>query len=62
VTGLVVYDYEDRRQEFIKACLPDLAAGNLKQLEDVSEGIASAPAAFCRLMHGENYGKVIIAF
>jgi len=62
VTGLVVYDYEDRRQEFIEACLPDLTAGNLLQLEDISEGIASAPAAFCRLMRGENYGKALVAF
>lgn len=61
VTGLVVYDYEARREEFIEANLQDLQAGQLTQLEDVSEGIASAPAAFCRLMRGENFGKVIIS-
>jgi NADPH-dependent curcumin reductase CurA len=62
VTGLVVYDYEQRRGEFIEDCLPDLEAGRLSQLEDVSKGIAAAPAAFCRLMRGENFGKVIVAF
>ena len=62
ITGLVVYDYEDRRQEFIEANLPDLEAGRLKQLEDISEGIESAPAAFCRLMRGENFGKVVVSF
>ena len=62
VTGLVVYDYEHRRDEFIDACLPDLEAGKLKQPEDVSQGIDSAPAAFCRLMRGENFGKVIVEF
>jgi NADPH-dependent curcumin reductase CurA len=62
VTGLVVYDYESRREEFVSACLPDLKAGRLKQLEDISVGIESAPGAFCRLMHGENFGKVIVSF
>jgi len=62
VTGLVVYDYESRRQEFIEACLPDLKTGAIKQLEDVSIGIESAPAAFCRLMRGENFGKAIVSY
>jgi NADPH-dependent curcumin reductase CurA len=26
----------------------------------VSEGLASAPAAFCRLMRGENFGKTLV--
>jgi hypothetical protein len=62
VTGLVVYDYEARRDEFITTCLPELQAGTLKQLEDISTGIESAPAAFCRLMRGENFGKMVVAF
>lgn len=61
VTGLVVYDYEDRREEFVRQCLPDLEAGRLRQREDLSHGLDSAPAAFCRLMRGENFGKVIVA-
>jgi NADPH-dependent curcumin reductase CurA len=62
ITGLVVYDFETRRDEFIATCLPDLQAGVLKQLEDISVGIESAPAAFCRLMRGENFGKAIVSF
>ena len=61
VHGLVVYDFESRRDEFIAACLPDLKSGKLKQREDTSQGIESAPEAFCRLMRGENFGKVIVA-
>ncbi|MEQ5805894.1 NADP-dependent oxidoreductase [Alteromonas sp. NFXS44] len=60
VTGLVVYDYEPRRAEFVEYCLPHYLDGKLKTFEDVSQGIASAPDAFCRLMRGENTGKVII--
>jgi len=61
VYGLVVYDYESQREEFIQACMPDLVAGKLHQREDVSHGIESAPDAFCRLMNGQNFGKAIVA-
>lgn len=60
VKGLVVYDFESRREEFIRACLPHLERGELFQREDISDGLDSAPEAFCRLMRGENFGKVIV--
>jgi NADPH-dependent curcumin reductase CurA len=62
VYGLVVYDFEHRRDEFIQACLPDLKAGKLFQHEEINQGIESAATAFCRLMRGENFGKVLVAF
>jgi len=61
VSGLVVYDYEARRTEYIRSCVPLLRAGRIHQREDVSHGLASAPGAFRRLMLGENFGKSIIA-
>ena len=61
VSGLVVYDYEDRREEYIRECLPLLRAGKIHQREDISEGLESAPDAFCRLMLGKNFGKVVVA-
>ncbi len=60
VYGLVVYDFEDRRDEFLAEALPLFREGRLKGHEDMSEGIASAPEAFCRLMRGENQGKVVV--
>jgi NADPH-dependent curcumin reductase CurA len=60
IYGLVVYDFEARRHEFIEACLPYIEAGELSQREDVVRGIASAPAAFCGLMEGANFGKLIV--
>lgn len=60
VYGLVVYDYEPRRQEFIDACSELVNGNKLIMKEDVSVGIESAPAAFSRLMRGENMGKVIV--
>ena len=60
VKGLVVYDFEDRRDEFIQACLPYINDGRISMQEDMSIGIESAPEAFCRLMRGENQGKAIV--
>ena len=60
VSGLVVYDYEPRRDEFIRECLPLVAQGKLRQREDVTVGLENAPAAFHRLMSGRNFGKVIV--
>ena len=61
VSGLVVYDYEARRAAYIRECLPLLRAGKIRQREDISQGLDSAPEAFCRLMRGENFGKPIVA-
>jgi NADPH-dependent curcumin reductase CurA len=36
---------------------PTLRAGKLRYREDISEGIASVPAAFVALMRGDNLGK-----
>ena len=58
--GLVVYDFEPRREEFIQACLPYIQDGRLSMQEDVAIGIEAAPEAFCRLMRGENQGKAIV--
>ena len=62
IYGLVVYDFEPRRREFVDTCLPLLREGKLDQREDMTDGIESAPEAFCRLMHGGNFGKVVVAF
>ena len=62
IYGLVVYDFEPRRREFVDTCLPLLREGKLDQREDMTDGIESAPEAFCRLMHGGNFGKAIVEF
>jgi len=60
VYGLVVYDFEPQRAQFINECLPYIKEGRLKVREDVYQGLANAPQAFCNLMEGSNMGKVII--
>lgn len=62
VFGLVVYDFEPRRKEFVEACLPLVEKGQLTIEEDISVGVEMAPSAFCRLMRGENQGKTLVKF
>lgn len=60
VRGLVVYDFMDQMGDMVDTFLPLIAAGKMKFLEDLSEGIEAAPAAFSRLMAGKNHGKTIV--
>ncbi|GHD07352.1 hypothetical protein GCM10007052_03070 [Halioglobus japonicus] len=57
VYGLVMYDFEGLRQEFLDAVAPLIDAGTLKVPEDRVEGLANAPVLFCKPMRGENRGK-----
>lgn len=60
IEPIIVCDYESRRQEFFDEVLPWHAAGSLAFREDVVDGLAAAPAHFCRLMRGENFGKSLV--
>lgn len=60
VRGLVVYDFMDQMGDMVDTFLPLIKSGNMKFLEDLSEGIEQAPAAFSRLMAGKNHGKTIV--
>ena len=58
--GLVVYDFEHLRDEMIAEHRRLIAAGRLAWREDVTNGLENAPAAFARLMRGENQGKAVV--
>jgi len=60
VKGLVVYDFEHERSSFEREFTPLVEQGKIVGNEEVHRGLASAPAAFCRLMRGDNTGKVIV--
>jgi NADPH-dependent curcumin reductase CurA len=60
IKGLVVYDFEDRRQEFFDQVAPWVTAGLVKFREDRAEGIEQTGAHFARLMRGENFGKSLV--
>lgn len=60
VRGLVVYDHFHRWDAFLHDAGGWLAAGRLHFKEDVTRGLENAPAAFARLMAGQNFGKAIV--
>jgi NADPH-dependent curcumin reductase len=60
VMGLVVYDFEHLRETMLGEHRAMIEAGTLAWREDVTDGLENAPAAFARLMRGENQGKAIV--
>jgi NADPH-dependent curcumin reductase CurA len=60
VKGLVVFDHFHRLPELRRVVGGWIREGKFRYREDASEGLTSAPAAFCRLMRGENFGKTLV--
>jgi NADPH-dependent curcumin reductase CurA len=58
--GIVVQDHLHRLPELEKVAGSWIRAGLFRYREDITEGLASAPEAFCRLMRGESFGKVLV--
>jgi NADPH-dependent curcumin reductase CurA len=59
--GLVVYDFEDKRDALVDLIAPWIAAGTFRINEDRADGIENTGALFARLMAGENFGKALVA-
>lgn len=60
VRGLVVYDHWAEFEQMVKELNAHYKAGRMCYREDVAQGLDQAPAAFCRLMRGENQGKALV--
>ncbi|MDJ0919528.1 MAG: NADP-dependent oxidoreductase [Henriciella sp.] len=60
LSGLVVYDFYPRWDEYIAEAAPWIASGQLKFAEDRAGGLEQAPALFERLMNGKNKGKAVV--
>jgi hypothetical protein len=58
--GLVVYDHMHRMAEMTRVVSGWIREGSFRYREDVTEGLANAPEAFCRLMRGGNFGKSLV--
>ena len=58
--GFIVIDYFDRATEAIAELSGWLKSGQLKQLEDIQEGIENTPKTFLRLFEGKNVGKQLL--
>jgi NADPH-dependent curcumin reductase CurA len=60
IKGLVVFDHLARLPEQNRVVGAWIRDGKFKYREDISDGLAQAPEAFCRLMRGENFGKSLV--
>jgi NADPH-dependent curcumin reductase CurA len=58
--GLVVYDHVQRMAEMSRVVGGWIREGKFHYREDIAEGLAAAPEAFCRLMRGGNFGKALV--
>ncbi len=60
VQGLIVWDYEHLRERFVGEVAGLIRSGEVRYLEDVTDGLENAPAAFIGLLRGANRGKALV--
>ena len=60
VLPLNAYEFEPRREQFLRDAIAWHGEGLLAYKEDVVDGLQSAPAQFCKMMRGENFGVPLI--
>ncbi len=59
--GFIIFDdYAERYGEFVAAMTPLVNDGKIKFREDVVAGLENAPEAFIGLLHGANFGKLVV--
>jgi NADPH-dependent curcumin reductase CurA len=58
--GFIVSDHMDLWPQGLGELAQLVAAGRLKYRETISQGLASAPAAFIGLLQGANFGKQLV--
>jgi NADPH-dependent curcumin reductase CurA len=60
VRGFIVTDHYALYPEFLAEVTPHVAAGEIRFLETVVEGIENMPGAFLGLLDGQNTGKMLV--
>jgi len=58
--GIVVQDHLQRLPELGRVVGSWIRTGLFRYREDITEGLASAPEAYRRLLRGESFGKVLV--
>ena len=60
IEGLLVLDYFDRYQEIYDRLAQWFKDGKLKNKEDISDGLLTAPASLVKILNGLNLGKQLV--
>ncbi|KAL0402785.1 UNVERIFIED_CONTAM: 2-alkenal reductase (NADP(+)-dependent) [Sesamum radiatum] len=58
--GFTVLEYYHLYQKFLDMVLPLIKEGKINYVEDIAEGLESAPAALVGLFYGRNVGKQVV--
>ena len=58
--GFAVFDYYPHYSKFLDTVLPLIRDGKIVYVEDVTNGLESAPSALLRLFSGRNVGKQLV--
>lgn len=58
--GFLVFDHYHLYPKFLEMILPCIKEGKVRYVEDVAEGLESAPAALVGLFTGRNVGKQLV--
>ncbi len=58
--GFIVSDFADRADAFRRDMAGWIAAGQIRPIETIREGIEAMPAAFAELFSGGNIGKMLV--
>lgn len=59
--GFLVRDYYHLYPKFLEMIIPHIKEGKIVYVEDMAEGLESAPAALIGLFSGRNVGKQVVA-
>jgi NADPH-dependent curcumin reductase CurA len=61
VRDLFVGDYvKDHHDAFLREVAPRVASGAIRYREDIREGLETVPACFAEMLHGQNFGKMLV--
>lgn len=61
VRDLFVGDFVDSHHDsFLAEVAPKVASGELKYREDIRQGIDNVPLCFAEMLHGNNFGKMLV--
>ncbi|KDP39117.1 hypothetical protein JCGZ_00874 [Jatropha curcas] len=58
--GFIVSNYYQLFPEYLKIVIPKIKEGKIVYVEDIADGIESAPAAFVKLFTSGNVGKQVV--
>ncbi|KAF2298302.1 hypothetical protein GH714_021567 [Hevea brasiliensis] len=61
IQGFVAFDYFSQYSKFLDFVVPYIREGKITYVEDIAEGIESAPAALVGIFSGRNVGKQVVA-